>query len=621
MSHHRALSNGGKWHPRHGRTQFPIVPVGFCVIMLSVSALQFYISTVSIQQNVAHEQYPQPPSSPLVENADRSEVEPIYKIEAKETTIGSTDPIDEDEEDEDYAKVIANQDSLLSRQIDSEEKFVEEEGISETEVMHTHAKDAPIIVDDPPRRRLPSPRVVQWSRVDDDPRFAYFSTTTSVAAPPTIEHGDLREDWIEDSYESTTTNVIYDEDKPNPIKEAMVQKFLDECVPMATWQTQSFPTCNTLHEMDITSTAATMSTNETEYESSSGFQHDFAISLLSDQGSWRSVWKVQRDLSWSQSAPVTSGIETLVLKLLKFQRRDFNAESYEHHRIDAMAMERLTASNHIVNVFGYCGQSVVTEYASTTARLLTKNTTLTSLDRLKMGRDIVQAMMDLHSIDYPNATNITFTHNDLNMANAVAVQGHIKLNDFNIGVMQRWNKTTNAICKTPVLFEAPLWKSPEEIISSERIQKEYAPEDDTIEATISIQQHPALNTEHWVLAGPTDVFGLGNLLFQVLTKRQPWTHLEPDGAKNASDAGRRKVRGEQPFVPPKYHAHNTSKVALAALHYAVMLCYRTDPVERPTSYQLWRQLNTAIAWIEERGGKVYPRELEELFLGSSEVEE
>lgn len=44
-----------------------------------------------------------------------------------------------------------------------------------------------------------------------------------------------------------------------------------------------------------------------------------------------------------------------------------------------------------------------------------------------------------------------------------------------------------------------------------------------------------------------------------------------------------------------------------------------NPAERPTSYQLWRQLNTAVDWIEERGRKIYPRELESLFLGSSDV--
>jgi Protein kinase domain len=539
-------------------------------MMLSVSALQFYISTVSIQQSAVPGKY----SLPLVETADRT-LEPRHAMPTKDDDDDSADP----EEEEDEVRVAARK--MESEQEDDE---TNETDIVESPTLHLGA---------PPVAAAPKPRVIRWlQRPHDDDRFSFFvltsSSFSSIAVPPPFDSANGIAATENDDFQNHHPAAEYHaEDQPNPIKEAMVQKFLDECVPMASWQTQSFPTCNTLHEMDIV------------------FQNDFAISLLSDQGSWRSVWKVQRDLSHSA--------ETLVLKLLKFQRRDFNAESYEHHRVDALAMERLTASRHIVNVYGYCGQSVVTEYAATTARLLTKNTTLTSMDRLKMGRDIVRAMMDLHSMDYPNATNITFTHNDLNMANAVAVQGHIKLNDFNIGVLQRWNRTTQAICKTPVLFEAPLWKSPEEIVAAERLSGNALDED-----TTRRPYHPALNTEHWVFSGPTDVFGLGNLLFQVLTKRQPWTHLEPDGAKNASDAGRRKVRGEQPFVPPKYHAHNTSHVALAALHYAVQLCYRTDPAARPTSYQLWRQLNTAIAWIEERGGKIYPRELEALFLGALE---
>ena len=575
-----ALHNGhGRWHPRPGPRS--LVSTVFCVVMLTISGVQFFISTRSIQQQNAVRQeelsqYHPPPPKKVKQRID--------VIDSLDASIPSEISMEEkeEEEEEDYPLMFI------------------EGGVPPLAAVDKNSHDQYL------RRDLP--RVVQWLDEDDRWEPSYVAT----AATPLD---------ITDGKETIPTTVLYQEleqeeeaDLVNPIKEAMVRKFLDECVPMASWQTLAFPTCNALHEMDI----ATTSRPEEAAILNGSFQNDFEISLLSDQGSWRSVWKVQRDFGWSRStAAASDSTETLVLKLLKFQRRDFNAESYEHHRVDALAMERLTASPHIVNLYAYCGQSVVTEYAATTARLLTKNTSLTSLDRLKMGRDIVHAMMDLHSMDYPNATNITFTHNDLNMANAVAVQGHIKLNDFNIGVLQRWNRTAGSICKMPVLFEAPLWKSPEEIVAAQRIH-EAAEEEAAAGDTPQEEYATALNTEHWVYAGPTDVFGLGNLLFQVLTKRQPWTHLEPDGAKNASDAGQRKVRGEQPFVPPKYHRNTTTHVALAALHQAVQLCYRTNPADRPTSFQLLTQLNTAIAWIEERGGKINPHELDELFGGPLE---
>jgi Protein kinase domain len=167
------------------------------------------------------------------------------------------------------------------------------------------------------------------------------------------------------------------------------------------------------------------------------------------------------------------------------------------------------------------------------------------------------------------------THNDLNMANLVEVKGRIKLNDFNIGVLQRWNVTDQSICRTPVRFAAPLWKSPEEIRNTSAI-----------------------------LAAPTDVFGLGNLLFQVLTRRQPWTHLEPNGPLTSAEAAQRKLAGDQPFVPEKYRGlaapdqqHTVTSVVYAALHEAVKDSFQTLPQNRPTAHEIAQRLDAVVQYI------------------------
>ena len=429
------------------------------------------------------------------------------------------------------------------------------------------------------------------------------------------------------------------------IQVTALQQYQTQCEEMVTWSTQQqHANCLTFHEMDVTGGSGSRPSGSGDRISTPTYDDD-DITLLSDQGSWRSVWKVQRRLWWWRPTPsslvrtndntttTTKQQETLVLKLLKFQRRDFDEETYQHHRIDAMTMERLTSSPHIVHIYGYCGQSVLTEYAATTARSLTKQRSLSSLDRLKLGRDIVQALSHLHSMDYPNATNITMTHNDLNMANAVAVDNQtIKLNDFNIGMVQRWNASSRTKCRTPVLFDAPLWKSPEEIVATQQMKELAAAEmirmttatDTTNQSNptqLSMMTTTMLDTTpYWVDAGPTDVYGLGNLLFQVLTKCQPWTHLEPDGAKSPSEAAHAKVRGELPFVPERYHANTTTKVSFAALHYAVQLCFQRNPAHRPTSYELLQKMNTAISWIEETGSnssssskRIRASELRDLF--------
>jgi len=330
--------------------------------------------------------------------------------------------------------------------------------------------------------------------------------------------------------------------------------FYEECVPMMDWQRQSFPNCNTLHETSVDKAISVADDDNTDYD-------DDILSLLSLEGSWRSVWRLHR--------PFTD--DTVVLKLLRYPQRKFDHLSYEHHRVDALAMERLTKSPYIVDIFGYCGQSVLTEYATGLARTMVKNLELHSLERLEIGRDMARAVADLHSIDYDGASNnATLVHNDMNMANAVEVNGKIKLNDFNIAILQRWNTTSNSICRAPVRFAAPLWKSPEENRNAS-----------------------------YVDAAATDVYGLGNLLFHVLTKRQPWTHLEPNGPLTPEQAAQKKIMGEMPFVPEKYTADGTKKQALKALYHATMECFRTDPELRPTAHSVATRLDQMVQVLKK----------------------
>jgi Protein kinase domain len=364
-----------------------------------------------------------------------------------------------------------------------------------------------------------------------------------------------------------------------------LRRWDEDCVPMASWQTTAFPVCNVLHEISVADRISTDNIDDDNDATNESF-----MSLLSTKGSWRTVWKLQqhywpqpqtrstmqrrRRLKHQHDSTTIPRVETVVVKLLKMHR-DFNAQSYEQHRVDALAMERLTSSTNIVDVFGYCGQSVISEFASGNARLFVKNESISPLQRLVLGRDMARALADLHSIDFPNATNVTLTHNDLNMANLVEVQGRIKLNDFNIGVLQRWNVTDQSICRTPVRFAAPLWKSPEEIRNTSAI-----------------------------LAAPTDVFGLGNLLFQVLTRRQPWTHLEPNGPLTSAEAAQRKLAGGQPFVPEKYRGNvapdqqpTVTSVVHAALHEAVINSFQTLPQNRPTAHEIAQRLDAVVQYI------------------------
>lgn len=333
----------------------------------------------------------------------------------------------------------------------------------------------------------------------------------------------------------STSECDYCQEEMNSHIFPFEKPYYDQCTPMAEWQATFHETCNNLHEFDLASDD---------------------IALLSTQGSWRTVWKME--LPQNKSA---------ILKLLRMEARNFTHEAYAYHRTDANVMSQLTASPYVVNAYSFCGQSVATEFASSGARNFVKDSRFSSLERLEMGRDLARALAALHSIDYPNSINATLAHNDINMANAVQVDGQLKLNDFNIAIVMKWNKTQP--CNSPVRFAAPLWKSPEEVRNSSYIDPSLA-----------------------------DVYGLGNLLFQVMSKHQPWTHLEPGGQLDKEEVAERKMRGILPHVPDKHKWSN--KTAIQALYFGTMACFRYEPQERLTSYELSRAFDLVLKAIQKQ---------------------
>lgn len=334
---------------------------------------------------------------------------------------------------------------------------------------------------------------------------------------------------------------------PNHYIKPYERPFVNDCTPMADWQRTHHPNCNILHEIE---------TND--------------VSLLSLSGSWRSVWKVSRNE------------KPLVLKMLHLHRT-FDQESFGYHQVDARIMEQLTWSQFIVESFGFCGQSVLTEWAPQDGRSLIKDKSLSSRDRLVLARDLAIGLNHVHSLDFVEGKNATFVHNDINIANIVNTHDHvIKYNDFNIGAMLRWNKTQP--CGYPVRFESKLWRSPEEIANTTYVSEK------------------------------TDLYALGNVLFQVLTKHQPWTWLEPNGRLTLDEVARKKLEGGVPHVPSKYLKSND--LTSQGLFFGTLSCYRLDPTDRPTAHELATAFQQVLLWHDEATGdqkKISVKDVADLF--------
>ena len=104
----------------------------------------------------------------------------------------------------------------------------------------------------------------------------------------------------------------------------------EDCRAQYPWQLETFPTCNFLHEFDLSRRYATLVAN----------------------GYWRDVWVVEEEATGNKR----------VLKTIRYEH-DYTPRNFDRHRRDALAMERLTKYKSVVDIYGFCGNSGLAEFA------------------------------------------------------------------------------------------------------------------------------------------------------------------------------------------------------------------------------------------------------------------
>ena len=107
------------------------------------------------------------------------------------------------------------------------------------------------------------------------------------------------------------------------------------------------------------------------------------VALVHPNGSWRVQQCRQR---------------MLALKTLRLDHA-FDAKSFKHQRVDAVAMERLTVLPHVMTEYAFCGKLVVTDYAEGTASLIVKDLRLALVDRLRLACGLMEGMTAIHGIN------------------------------------------------------------------------------------------------------------------------------------------------------------------------------------------------------------------------------
>jgi serine/threonine protein kinase len=263
--------------------------------------------------------------------------------------------------------------------------------------------------------------------------------------------------------------------------------------------------------------------------------------------------------------------------------RDFFDEYYDLHRRDAMAMERLTHSQYVLDIYGYCGQSALNELAHFAGGMSSLEDLAKSLKnnyksevnsyRLQVAAMIALGLAHVHEIDGRDRASLV--HYDMNPRNiAIVKSGKPKLNDFNVAEFLRWDTALNQSCGFAGRLHEPWWRAPEEMI---------------IPGEQGALDAPRLNEK-------VDVYAFGNILQKFLTGHMPRGRIEKD---RAAVIRAQVLEGHPP--PMSSFFRKSKDPAIVAMRDAIALCLKPDPNERGSSREVATILMKGVKKLKAKG--------------------
>jgi serine/threonine protein kinase len=337
-----------------------------------------------------------------------------------------------------------------------------------------------------------------------------------------------------------------------------------KCQPMHEWQTTHRPSCNVVHE------------------SSFGFEHplgwnydqvtdgEFDYYQVRDEGklfldmgeqvrlvasgAYRSVWMI-REYDGTKRALKTLRIDE---KTSKFDLRNF-----DRHRRDAVAMDQLTKSKLIVDMYGYCSNSGLFDWGEggDLTNIFDVDKLIPTKERLlKIAYNISMSVHDAHNFD--DKGRATIAHTDVKTDQFLFKDGYYRLSDFNRVRFLLWNEAENSTCGFRVPKNGGSWRAPEEYAYEEESEK-------------------------------VDVYSLGNVLYFLLTKTDPWVEFR------SKTIYENVMEGKRPEIPKEilesdsiYDRHMIQAIKMAWTH---------DQYKRPGALEVAQRLMEGIQEYEASG--------------------
>jgi len=304
-----------------------------------------------------------------------------------------------------------------------------------------------------------------------------------------------------------------------------------QCEPMYDWQVESFPNCNKFHELDLSTMRYVRS------------------------GTARAAFELTEDID---------GISNkFVYKSIKYSK-DISEKKVEEQRKDGLLLERMSSSQFIPDIHGYCSLAVIMDFMPEGSMhdyikgaRLAGGSTLSPVDRLKIVIQIAGSVASLHSID--NTERPSFFHNDICCHQYLFQDGIFKLNDFNYARPIYINKKTNKRC-TRDSFGMAMWTA--RSLEEHQIRAGYkhftAPQPDKI-----------------------DVWMMGNVMHIIMTDL--YVFEEPENLRWGV-AGKKMIDGETTEIPE--HIRNSNDPSYKAMMKALDMTWVYKWSERPSAVSI-----------------------------------
>ncbi len=260
----------------------------------------------------------------------------------------------------------------------------------------------------------------------------------------------------------------------------------------------------------------------------------------------------------------------LVMKVQRFDDKKYETDRYEFVRMDALIMERLTASPRIVDIYGHCAVTVLTEFLPVEldgvavpfyskkrqTNILNRQkesnkvkplNQLSVTQKLEIALQMAEAIADLHGFK-----DGVIVHDDIQLTQYLfSGENKIKLNDFNRGESMLYDEQKGAYCRYRNGPGGGDWRAPEEYL------------DDALDEKI-------------------DVFSFGNNLYSLLTGAFVY-YFEDDYKKIKQMV----IHGNMTVIDPVYRSRSYVEGKLVEI---IEKCWAYKVNDRPSIFQVIDEL-------------------------------